>query len=77
MCSTYLNSFLKTTRKLQLLEALLYDLYIYMEVQHINTAIGSASSNSNTTNLKQSLSTANKALSLKSTDSKTRRDLTI
>ena len=46
-----------------------------MEVQTINTATGSASSNSNKNTLKQPLTTANKALLLKSMDSNKRTDL--
>ena len=46
-----------------------------MEGQNINTATGSASSNSNKKNLKQPLTTANKARLLKSTDSNKRSDL--
>ena len=46
-----------------------------MEVQHINTATGSASSNSNTKHLKHPLTTANNALLLKSTEYNKRSDL--
>ena len=46
-----------------------------MEGQNINTATGSASSNSNNKKLKQPLTTANKARLLKSTDSNKRSDL--
>ena len=46
-----------------------------MEVQNINHATGSASSNSKKTKIKQPLTTANTALLLKSTDSNKRSDL--